>query len=130
MSGTGPVALGGFPVVAGRADVAAFRKATGLDGDGATLPLTFPMRWLAAGEIRAAIASAAPDEDVVLVHESQAFEYAIPLRVGEPYTMVLAARRETDPARLIVDGTIQAADGSAHATLETIMRLFPLDAAA
>lgn len=120
------VALGTF-AVGGTADEAeAFRAAIGLPADvaSATLPLTFSMRWLVTAAVRASLAAMVPEPDLVLVHESQAFDYVAPLRVGARYTMSLAARRRTDPDQLVVDGTIATEDGATVATLETILRLF------
>lgn len=123
MSTADAIALGGFGVEASPDEIAAFRAATGLPAQGETLPLTFPIRWMASPAVRDAVATLAPESDLILVHESQTFDYATALRVGEPYTLTLTGRRVTTPDRLIVDGTVAAADGSICARLETILRL-------
>ncbi len=119
-----PRSLGRFEVRAEPSEVAAFREATGLSDRGDTLPLTFPIRWLAAPEVRAALAAMVPDADLVLVHESQTFDYDAPLQGGKTYALSLAARREAEPDRLVIDTTILAADGAPRARCETILRLF------
>jgi hypothetical protein len=125
-----PRPLGVFAVTASRADVEAFRTATGSRIGGDALPLTFPMRWLVNPDIRAAMATLVPEADLVLVHESQSFDYAVPLRIGAAYALTLQGRRKSDPDQLIVDGTIASRDGSTVATLETILRLFSTTQAA
>lgn len=113
-----------FEVSAEPREVEAFRRAIGLTGESASLPLTFPMRWLAAPDVRAALMTMVPEPDLVPVHESQAFEYLSPLTMGRSYTLTLAARREASPDRLVVATTIASAEGATHATGETILRLF------
>ncbi len=83
------------------------------------------MRWLASPEVRAATTAMVP-ADVALVHEAQTFAYDAPLLAGEPYAMTLAAHRESDPERLVLAGSIAGADGARVATLETVLRLFPV----
>ena len=122
--------LGPFAVMARPQEVAAFRAATGLVDAGDRLPLTFPMRWMASPDVRAALRSLLSEGDLVPVHEGQGFDYAMPLFVGTAYTLRLEARRETAPDRLIVGGTIATEDGLIHAKLETILRLFSTTAIA
>ena len=128
----GSTPLGCFPVAGTAAEARAFRSAIGLSpADGANLPLpflplTFPMRWLAAPDVRRAMIAMVPDR-VALVHEAQTFDYERLLRVGESYALTLLARREVDPDRLVLDGSIAAGDGAPVARLETVLRLFPLD---
>ena len=118
--------LGPFAVMGVASEVEAFRAATGLPADGGPrLPLTFPMRWLAAPEVRAATTGMVSD-DVALVHEAQTFEYDAPLLTGEPYALTLVAHRESDPDRLVLTGSVAAVDGTRMARLETVLRLFPM----
>ena len=126
---TGAAASGVFAVAASSAEAAAFRAATGAADAGDRLPLTFSMRWLAQPEVRAALLAAVPEADLLPVHESQSFEVSRDLRVGQPYVLKLAARREADPARLIVEGVVEDADGIACVRLETVLRLVPMRAA-
>ena len=120
------VAVGTFAVSAAAADVAAFRRAARLEG-GDGLPFTWPIRWLAAPEIRAKLQALMPEDDLVPFHESQTFDYAAPLRKDTPYTLAVTARRETTPERLVVEGRV-AADGVLVATVETVLRLFSTQA--
>lgn len=115
--------LGSFPVTCEPAEVRAFRAATGL-GQGDGVPATFPMRWLAAPQVRDAVLALAPEADVVPVHESQSVEILAPLALGAAYVLDLAARREATPDRLVLAGTITGEDGAPHVRVETILRLF------
>jgi hypothetical protein len=121
-------ALGTFTVSGTADEVEAFQAATGTESSGDLLPLTFPIRWLVAPEIRAALLSAIADADFVLVHESQAFDYAQPLRCGVSYALGVSARRESAPDRLLVDGVIRDASGLELARLETVLRLIRMPA--
>ena len=116
--------LGAFAVAGSAADADAFRAATGLSTGGDVLPLIFPMRWLVLPAVRSAMTSLVPESDLVLVHESQSFDYEAPLRIDTAYTMHLTGRRKTEPDQLIVDGAILDADGATLGTLETVLRLF------
>ena len=122
--------LGTFPVIASQDEVAAFRAATRCGDFGARPPLTFPMRWLAQPDVRGALLEMVSDADLIPVHESQTFEYLMPLSCDEPYVMALAARREVGPDRLVADGVVTGADGMVRAKLEMILRLFSGEAAA
>lgn len=115
--------LGSFNVTAARAEVEAFRAATGL-APGNCVPVTFPMRWVAAGEPRDAMLAMVSEPHLVPVHESQIFEYNGTLDVDENYTMELTARREAAPDRLVLAGTISDAVGTLLVRLETVLRLF------
>ncbi len=122
-----PTPLGCFPVAGTAAEADAFRAATGSPPrDRAILPLTFPMRWLAAPAVRGAMMAMVSD-GIALVHEAQTFDYERPLRVDERYMLSVSARRESDPDRLVLLGSIAAADGTPAARLETVLRLFPLE---
>lgn len=123
MSSAAVAALGTFVVSSTDDEAAAFRVATGAESAGGVLPLTYPMRWLVGPEIRAALLDAVADPDVVLVHESQIFDYSHRLRSGESYALSLSTRRESAPERLLVDGAINDDSGMELARLETILRL-------
>lgn len=117
-------ALGTFAVSAQAAEVDAFRRAARLEETGDTLPFTWPIRWMARPDVRAALTALVPEADLVPFHESQTFDYAAPLRAGTDYTLAMTARRESAPDRLVVEGSIAVADGSVVATVETVLRLF------
>ena len=115
--------LGPFAVSAEAADVAAFRRSARLQADDA-VPFTWPIRWLARPEIRAALLAFAP-EGFVPFHESQTFDYVAPLEIDVGYRLEIAARREHGPPdRLVVDGRVTTEGGAAMATIETVLRLF------
>jgi hypothetical protein len=130
--GGADAALGSFPVAGTEEAATLFRQATGSTTTGAALPLTFPMCWMTGPEVRAAVFAFLNDDRVVLIHESQSFDYATPLRVGEPYRLILQARREQGPDRLLIFGDVLTAAGDVAAKVETILRLIsvPEDAAA
>ena len=115
--------LGPFPVAGTAAEAAAFAAATGATVAPDRLPLTFPMRWLVAREVRAALLALVPETDLVLVHESQSFDYAAPLHVDRPYGLSLTVRRAPAPDRLFVDATVADGAGVAQVAMETILRL-------
>ena len=116
--------LGAFAVAASAEEADAFRGATGLPLGGSSLPLTFPMRWLATQAVRDSLTGLVSEPEIVLVHESQSFDYEAPLQVGTLYTLSLKGRRKTDPDQLVVDGTIADPNGITLARIETILRLF------
>lgn len=121
------VTLGPFAVSAEAAEVAAFRRAARIEAD--TLPFTWPIRWLARPEIRAALVDLMPD-GVVPFHESQTFDYAAPLQAGAAYALEVAARHESGPPeRIVVEGRV-VEDGATVATIETVLRLFATGRAA
>ena len=119
--------LGAFQVAATQGEVAAFRSATRCLGEG--VPLTFPMRWLASPELRRALLAMVPEPDLIPVHESQTFEYVQPLTVDQAYVLTLSAGRESAPDRLVVAGVVASGTGEMVVRLETILRLFPGQAA-
>ncbi len=129
MTEAAPRELGTFPVEAGRAEVDAFRRATGCDGADA-VPLTFPMRWLTLPEIRRALMKLVVESDLVPVHESQTFDYAKPLETGVSYRLEISGHRASPPDRLIVDAVVLGSDDQVCARLETILRLVSMEAVA
>ncbi len=123
-------ALGCFAMRATRAETAAFRAAIGLVATDDVVPLTFPMRWLVAPAIRAALLAVVADPALVLVHESQDFEYTRRPRIDEPLALTLVAWREMAPDRLRVEGVIADADGVEIGRIETVLRLIAAPAEA
>ncbi len=115
--------IGRFGVRATAAEAAAFRAAIGLEATGDELPLTFPMRWLVTPAIRAALLAVVADPALVLVHESQGFDYNRRPRVDEALALTLVAWREMAPDRLRVEGVIADADGAEIGRIDTILRL-------
>jgi len=117
-------------VRADAAEAAAFRRAT-LDAaeacDADELPFTFPVRWLARSEIRAAVARLLNEQDsaaLLPLHESQSFDYAAPLRADVDYRMRVHMRRESEAAQLVLSAEIGPDEGIVHLRMEMVLRLF------
>lgn len=120
--------IGTFAVAADAAEVAAFRRAAGLGEGRDGLPFTWPIRWMARPDIRAALTALVQEPNIVPFHEAQTFDYAAPLRADVAYTLAVTARRESTPDRLVAEGRL-AADGVPVASVETVLRLFSTKAA-
>ncbi len=54
---------------------------------------------------------------------SQRFSYAAPLRVGLRYSLAVAARREAQPPRLVLDATLSDLQGGTVGRIETVLKL-------
>jgi hypothetical protein len=119
--------LPALTVTTARSHVDAFRAETGGAPD--VVPFTFPMHWLAAPEIAAALGDLL-GPDCVPVHESQNFAYDASLAVDETYVLALDAEQTAVPARLILRGTVTTRAGDPCLSLETVLRLVPTAAAA
>ncbi|MGO9006800.1 MAG: hypothetical protein ACLQIQ_06100 [Beijerinckiaceae bacterium] len=161
--------------------VAAFRRAT-LDGaatdDIDVLPFTFPVRWLARPEIRAAVVrliggadgtTAVDHGDIgsnqskirnvtdsnnleldarsnlgnlrepdrggtpaqrptlphpaLVLHESQSFDYAVPLLANVEYCMIVDICSEGEPTRLVLRAEIGPEKNIAHLRMEMVLRI-------
>jgi hypothetical protein len=109
--------------------VAAFRRAT-LDvaatDDFGVLPFTFPIRWLARPEIRAAVARLVRGEDsaaLLPLHESQVFDYATPLLADVDYCMSVDICREAEPARLVLRAEVGPEANIVHLHMEMVLRI-------
>lgn len=119
MAGAGAErSVGPLQVVADRASVAAFAAALGGDAVAGAVPYTYPICWLDRREIVAAARALDSRQDATLVHEQQTFAYRRPIRLDEPYRVML---RITAPPgrlkRLLVDATVTDGDG------ETVMEM-------
>ncbi|HMN73042.1 MAG TPA: hypothetical protein PKA55_14355 [Rhodoblastus sp.] len=121
--GTGETVLGPFEVATGADEIAAFAAATGAPPGG--IPATFPIVWLSAPELKAALRAAA-GADFLPVHESQSFDYARSLAVGAAYRLTAVARRESAPDRLVVEAAVTEAAGAPVLTMRAVLRLAPL----
>ncbi|MFO1168420.1 MAG: hypothetical protein U1E19_09950 [Rhodoblastus sp.] len=115
--------LGPFEVATDPAVVAAFAAATGAPSG--EIPVTFPIVWLSASELKAALRAAAGD-DFLPVHESQSFDYARALTPGAAYRLTAAARREAAPERLIVEADVSEPSGAPVLSMRAVLRLVPL----
>jgi hypothetical protein len=100
-----------------------FARETGVPLDGDAAPLAYPALWLAAPRLRDRIAQICAEADALPVHESQRFAYEAPLRQGARYVLAVAARREAQPSRLVLDATIADPQGAAIGRVETVLRL-------
>lgn len=90
--------VGTFEVCASTEEIHTFRQSLGVPLARTEMPFTYPMRWLAAPEVRGAILKAIgiehgpvqhDDPGRVLVHLDQKFTYHVPLNAEEAYTMRL-----------------------------------------
>jgi hypothetical protein len=129
--------VGPLAVKADTAEVATFRHAT-MDvaetGGLGMLPFTFPVRWLARPEIRAAVARLVSSDSgaaLLPLHESQTFDYTTPLFAGVDYCMSVDicmagekdSKNESDPARLILRADIGPEANTVHLRMEMVLRL-------
>ena len=115
--------LGPFDVATEPNAIAAFAAAIGMPPG--EIPATFPIVWLSAADLKAALRAAAGD-DCLPVHESQSFDYARPLIAGASYRLTAAARRETGPERLVVEASVLELSGAPALTMRAVLRLVPL----
>jgi hypothetical protein len=121
--------FGPFRVAAAAAEVDAFRRETGwagLSGEMQALqpvPHTFPMRWLSAPDIRAAVEAKLTSVGGVAFHESQSFNYLRPLDTDQDYLMSLDIDHQETPPRLILRAAITSMSNEPCLNIETILRI-------
>ena len=115
--------LGPFEVATDPAAVAAFARSVAAHGE--AIPATFPIVWLSAPALKAALRDAAGAE-FLPVHESQSFDYARPLVSGAGYRLTAFAARETAPDRLVVEADVCEATGAPVLTMRAVLRLVSL----
>jgi hypothetical protein len=116
-----PLQLGPFVVRAAAGEAEAFARATGASAG--RMPFTFPVRWLAHPEIRAAAGGLVGETAWVPIHESQSFTYRRGLEADVDYRMRIDMRLEAEPPRLIVRAEIATRAGEACLDMETILRI-------
>jgi hypothetical protein len=123
-----PLHLGPFMVRAAAADAGAFARATG----GATghIPFTFPVRWFARPEVRAAAAQMMGEAAWVPLHESQSFDYRMPLKSDVDYRMTIDMSREMKPARIVLRAKVVTDADEPCLTMEMILRIVSMPDAA
>lgn len=114
------IRVGPLTVRAEAADVAAFAQEAAAPLDGA-VPFTFPVRWFAHPDIRAAGTKLIDCESWVPIHESQSFDYDRPLDVEIDYQMTIEVIRELEPSRLILRAEIGDANPCLRA--EMVLRI-------
>ena len=100
-----------------------FARETGVNLEGNAAPIAYPALWLAQPRLRDRVAQICAEADALPVHESQRFSYAAPLRQGVRYFLAIAARREAEPSRLVLDATLSDLQGEAVGRVETVLRL-------
>jgi hypothetical protein len=120
-----PLHLGPFAVRAGAGEAEAFGHETGAKG--APIPFTFPVRWLARPEIRAAAAGMIQEVAWVPIHESQSFDYRRRLETETDYRMRIDMRREAKPPRLILRAEITTQSGDLCLDMEMILRIVSMN---
>ncbi len=120
-----PLRLEPLPVRTEADAVAAFAREIGTQAS--RVPFTFPIRWLAHPEIRAAAARIMGESGWIPLHESQSFDYRSALVVDADYRMQVEMRREARPPRLVVRSEVAAPDGGLCLTMETILRIVAPD---
>ena len=117
----GEVILGPMDVVADPETIARFRSALGAAA--ADIPATFPVVWLGRPAVREALRPVL-GPGLLLIHESQSFDYERPLKSGARYVLTGVARRESERDRLIVAARAHEADaGVLSVTMQSVLRL-------
>ena len=114
----GAVHLGPFQVRAEPDQVAAFDAALGLFNRPLSVPLTYPVRWLARPELKAALEDAIGPQQI---HVSQAFDYFAPVGIGVDYLLrVTVEWHDTPPRRAIMRATVHGQDDDPVLALEAV----------
>lgn len=111
------VLLGSLGVQTDAAAIAEFAAALGLPPG--SIPLTFPIRWLALPHVRAAIEGAI---GLWPVHASQAFNFAAGLAANRDYALRTSIRQHRVPShRIVVRSSVTGDDGRAIVQFETVL---------
>lgn len=121
-----PLHLGPFMVRAEAADAEAFARATGTTGH---IPFTFPVRWFARPEVRAAAARMMCEVAWVPLHESQSFDYRMPLESDVDYRMTIDMSREIKPARIVLRAKVVRDADEPCLTMEMVLRIVTMPGA-
>ncbi len=124
--GGSPLHLGPFVVRVEAAEAEAFGRAT---GGKAGIPFTFPVRWFARPELRAAAAQMMGEAAWLPIHESQSFDYRRPLESDIDYRMRVDMWREAKPARLILRAEIATDKDEPCLSMEMILRIVTMSGA-
>lgn len=112
--------IGPFGVRTDAAEAAEFAAALGLGMSPASIPLTFPIRWLALPGVRAAIEAAIGTPHSV--HAAQTFHYDANVEPNRDYAFRVAIVHERTPSqRLVVRGTATDSDDRCVLRLETVL---------
>ena len=119
----GEIVLGPFEVATGAGEISAFAAAVGAPAN--PIPATFPIAWLSAPALKAALREAV-GPDFLPVHESQSFDYVRPLVPGAALRLTAVARRESAPERLVVEAEATELSGAPALIMRAALRLVPL----
>lgn len=117
--------VGPLTVRASTQEVEAFRRETFAPAD-TIVPFTFPVRWFAHPDIRAAGESLLGPDGWIPLHELQSFDYERPLARDTDYRMTVDIHCEREPMRLILRAEI--GDGATLLRSEMILRIIPATA--
>ncbi len=123
-----PLHLGPFVVRAESAEAEAFGRETRNRAGLARVPFTFPVRWLARPEIRAAAAQMMGGHGWIPIHELQSFDYHTPLEHDVDYTMKVQMSREAKPPRLILRAEIATEHDDLRLRMEMTLRIVTMPA--
>ncbi|HKH81467.1 MAG TPA: hotdog fold domain-containing protein [Methylovirgula sp.] len=123
--GASPQHLGPFVVRVEAGEADSFRRETG--GRAGRIPFTFPVRWFAHPELRAAAARMMGEAAWVPIHESQSFDYRRPLESNVDYRMSVEMSREAKPPRLILRAEVVAGEDELCLTAEMILRIVSME---
>jgi hypothetical protein len=110
-----------------RDEVERFLRETGGARTGGSVPLTFPVRWLALPSVRGLLLQLIGGQGFLPVHEGQSFAYEHELRIETDYVLAIEARRTAKPPRLILKMTIANGQGEICARSETVLRIVRLN---
>jgi hypothetical protein len=116
-----PLRLGPFAVRIEAEASESFGRATG--GRAGHIPFTFPVRWLAHPEIRAAAAQMIGKAEWIPIHESQSFDVRRRLETAIDYRMRIDMWRETKPPRLLLRAEIATDADEVCLAMEMILRI-------
>jgi len=89
-------------------DAAALANAVVPGANPGTVPLIFPLRWLAVPELRTALADLVASEDRAVLHESQRFDCVRPPLAGQDYELTAElTRQDTEPPRITIAAVVR-----------------------
>lgn len=116
-----PLRLGPFAVRVEAQASEAFGRATG--GRAGRIPFTFPVRWLAHPEVRAAAARMIGNAKWIPIHESQSFDVRRRLETAIDYRMRIEMWREAKPPRLNLRAEIATDADELCVAMEMVLRI-------
>jgi acyl dehydratase len=113
------VLTGTIGVRADAAEVAEFAAALRLENPPGSVPLTFPIRWLALAPVREAMENLIGAHPV---HASQTFNFIEPIEVDCDYTLRIDIQQYHSPShRIVVRSSVTDANDRAVVQIETVL---------